>query len=134
MICPGCNARIDDGVSSRCTACGAVLKGALLARLKPPFEPLGRYRIPVLAAIGALVLLYALSAHLERRDWALALAAIVVLALFVLLNRVFFLLMPVSVYENGLEIDLPRSWNKSAYLAWQDLTTYRFEGSVLHYA
>jgi len=40
----------------------------------------------------------------------------------------------IRVYEHGLEVDIPRSMNKSAWLPWSALVKYEWEGDILRYS
>lgn len=147
MYCTRCGTRFDNGADRYCVFCGAptagraavvepgaVWKGELVARLSPPFEPFGKYRAYGWAATGAFLALLGVSLRLDWAQLTVSLLACLFWGGIFLLNRVVFLLRSVRVYENGLEQDIPRSWNKSVYLPWHSLTEYHWEGDILHYS
>jgi hypothetical protein len=112
---------------------GAVDKGALVAEVRAPFDLLGRYRVAILVALGVVVCIAAVEIARGAVASLLPLGNLLIIALLVLANRVWFLLCPVRVYEHGIEIDIPRSGNKSAYLAWEHIQHYELDEHGLRY-
>jgi hypothetical protein len=112
---------------------GAVDKGALVAEVRAPFDLLGRHRVAILVTLGVVVCIAAVQIARGAIASLLPLANLLIVALFVLANRVAFLLCPVRVYELGIEFTIPRSWNKSAYLAWEQIQHYELDEHVLRY-
>jgi hypothetical protein len=133
MQCPRCHTELAGTAEFRCRVCGTVIKGPLLARLRPPFEPFGPYRNPAFLLGGITVLLFALSLFEGWIELAGYLGSILFVGGLFLLNRTAFMVTSVSVYKNGLEMVIPRSINKSLYLSWDRLTDYRFEGHIFRY-
>jgi len=106
----------------------------LIARLRPPFEPLAHFGKYIATAAGALLTLFGASLLFHWTELTEIVFVILFLGGFVMLNRVVFLLYSVRVYENGLEQDIPRSWNKSVYLPWNRLAEHHWEGNILRYS
>lgn len=140
MKCAKCGAKVDSGAARYCAACGeparepgTVWKGELVATLRPPFELFGRYGMTGWLAGGTLVTLFAVSLIFGWTQVSLTLLGCLFFGMLFFLNRVVFVLSSVRVYKNGLEQDIRRSWNKSAYLAWERLTESHWEGDILRY-
>jgi hypothetical protein len=108
-------------------------KGALVAEVRAPLDLLGRHRVAILVTLGVVVCIAAVQIARGAVASLLPLGNLLVIALLVLANRVWFLLCPVRVFEHGIEIDLPRSGNKSAYLAWEQIQHYELDEHVLRY-
>jgi hypothetical protein len=137
LRCKTCNTELASAGETRCPSCGSVMKGALLACVYPPFEPFGRYRGIWWFFVGAavlVVLLLLLSVLLPSP----VLTGCLFLSLFpiglVLLSGATFLLTSVRIYENGMEMDIVRSGNKSLFLSWDRMSDYQFEGDIFHFA
>jgi hypothetical protein len=108
-------------------------KGALVAEVRAPFDLLGRHRVAILVTLGVVVCIAAVQIARGAIASLLPLANLLVVALLVLANRVWFLLSPVRVYEHGVEFAIPRSGNKSAYLAWEHIQHYELDELGLRY-
>jgi hypothetical protein len=99
----------------------------------PPWNPTLGYAFG--SAIGVLLVLLGLSIQHHWKDGVVA----VVFAIFFCLAALAGTLLvriprSIRLYEHGLEVDIPRSMNKSAWLPWSALLKYEWEGDVLRYA
>jgi len=133
MSCRNCTPASGAKPPLRCPECGAVFKGDLVATLRPPFDPLGRYRAAVLAVVAVIALLAVWQFARGGIMAALPLVQVLIFGAFVALIRTVFQLSPVRVYEHGIELDIPRSINKSVYLPWSQVDRYEIDAHRLRY-
>jgi hypothetical protein len=137
MYCSQCGAELLDGVGA-CLACGGpppgeIVKGRLIALVRPPFELFGAHRKWWLAGVAGFAALFALALSMGWAEVALYAAGVPLFCGFVLLSLVISQLHTVRVWEHGLEVDIPKSWNKSVYLPWSAIAQYGWEGNILWY-
>jgi|GEM_PF-5552230 hypothetical protein len=130
--CARCRAELT-AAEMRCAVCGTEVKGELLTSLSPPFEPFGPYRNISLLLAAVATALFGVSLKQGWIELAGSLGGLLFTAAFFLANRTALLLTTIRVYENGLEMNIPRSINKTVYLPWDCLMDYRFEGNLFFY-
>jgi hypothetical protein len=133
MNCPNCRAMLAEEGAARCPACGGVLKGPFLTKLRPGFGSFARYWVFLLGGAGATSLLLTIAIAIGWMEVAIQLGGILLFGVLALANWLFLLSVPVRVHQNGLEMDIPRSLDRSVYLPWEHMVECRIDGDTLHY-
>ncbi len=133
-LCTNCDAQRNDADANFCDQCGAACKGILVTRARAPFSLFGRHRSRWSAAAALVFLIFIVSV---RRGWPQAAGysgAVLVLGVIVLLNKLAFIaLSTVRVFENGLEMDIPRSVDKSVFVPWNLIEEWSWNHNILRY-
>jgi hypothetical protein len=133
QFCTHCGTPLASDAAVFCLACGAVSKGALITFAGPPLAIFGRYRKQCLALTAILALIFVFSLFAGLTQTALGSAVLLVAGGFIALGRLITLAAKAAVFENGIEMDIPKSLNKSVYLPWSRMSDYRWAGNVLRY-